>query len=713
MGRPLHAGVAKTGVGQVSNSDPVGEARRVLESAEATNRERGHENAGFLSERLGFVPSRAPEPALPPPFAEWDSIAQRLPELMASLELRSEIARLPLLQADSVALPDPHLLRAAHVLAMLSHAHVYAEPGTPAQPPLVLAAPWASVCQRLGRPATAMSYIDLIVYNYRFVDASLGDPFRVDNLRLLTPVFDTREEHVFYLTQVEILAQSAPIVGAAVRAQEAVLVRDDGALELELWAIEGCLRELAQRSLVKIDPVRGRRTHVDPVLWAKSVAPFGVPIQPGVQGPSGTSSPLFGLLDAFVGRSRHESLLGIEIRGLRSMYPPLWREFLLAIERAPVLDYVERSAPSVRAAFAALLEAYSGSGGFLGRHRRKVYGYLEIAFKVGREMTIGGFGGVFAERTWNRVDSELDKARNERPSSEPSPRPSEVARAAVRPSRVVDASELILHNDRERGYWLAIDGEVLDVTAFIERHPGGSHTLEGHAGTDATLAYRRAHKDDALPRSLRKTLALGRLRTCAELGLLRGEPEQSPFVRYHEQCQKLAFLATEMENALRLDVRFFARSDESGARTYYELLRAAEGQARFFRSYLGELIGNSFESVLLAAAALDAVASDATRHALVALASSEAFARASRWPEALADALTSTRQGTAPSVDELSARCRELERRNALVLRQIKLELSELLGNLEKAGAASVASLTRVVEHAALYMADFASEAEG
>ena len=101
----------------------------------------------------------------------------------------------------------------------------------------------------------AMSYIDLIVYNFRFIDASRADPFRVENLRLLTPAFDSREEHVFYLTQVEILAQSAPIVGAAVRAQEAVLVHDEGALEMELRAIEACLRHLAQRSLVTIDPV--------------------------------------------------------------------------------------------------------------------------------------------------------------------------------------------------------------------------------------------------------------------------------------------------------------------------------------------------------------------------------------------------------------------------------------------------------------------------
>ena len=692
----------------MSNLNPTRDARDALERAESTNRERGNENAGFLSERLGFVPAREPERALPPRFAEWDAIARRMPELMASLELRAEIARLPRLEVENAELPDAYVLRAAHVLAMLSHGYVYAEPGVPAEPPLTLTTPWARVCQRLGRPAMAMSYIDLIVYNFRFVDAALPDPFRVENLRLLTPAFDTREEHVFYLTQVEILAQSAPIVGASVRAQDAMRGRDDGALEMELITIEACLRDLAQRSLVKIDPVRGRPTHVDPVLWAKTVAPFGVPIHAGVQGPSGTSSPLFALLDAFVGRSQHDSLLGVEIRGLRSMYPPLWREFLLAVEHAPVSDYVARSSPSVRAAFAALLDAYSGPAGFLGRHRRKVYGYLELAFKVGREVTIGGFGGVFAERTWDRVDTELDKARNERPSSQPSPRPSQVVRALAPPSVQIDASELVLHNEGERDQWLAVDGEVLDVTSFIARHPGGSHTLEGHLGTDATRAFRRAHKHDGVPQSLHKKLVIARLRTCAEHARWRGEPEASPRVSFHEQCQKLAYLAAEMENALRLDARFFASSDASGARSYYELARAVEGQQRFLRSYLGELVGKSFEAVLSAAASVDARATDAVRHTLAAFWSSEAFARAQRRPAQLAAALASTREGKDSTAELLSAGCRELERRHGLVLREIKWELAGLLRSLETTSATPIAALTRVIEHAARYATDVA-----
>jgi sulfite reductase (NADPH) flavoprotein alpha-component len=44
----------------------------------------------------------------------------------------------------------------------------------------------------------------------------------------------------------------------------------------------------------------------------------------------------------------------------------------------------------------------------------EVYGYLELAFKVGRSVTIGGFGGVFKDRTWDQVDNELEASQRER-----------------------------------------------------------------------------------------------------------------------------------------------------------------------------------------------------------------------------------------------------------------------------------------------------------
>jgi cytochrome b involved in lipid metabolism len=38
-------------------------------------------------------------------------------------------------------------------------------------------------------------------------------------------------------------------------------------------------------------------------------------------------------------------------------------------------------------------------------------------------------------------------------------------------------------------YWIAIDGNVYDVSMFVYSHPGGSSLLVRYAGTDATAAF--------------------------------------------------------------------------------------------------------------------------------------------------------------------------------------------------------------------------------
>lgn len=395
-------------------------ARQVLDRAERTNRELGHENLGFLSETHGFMPRSEPRQRMPHAYAAWDEVASRLPELYASLKLRRTIRELPILSGRDDALPDAYLLRAAAILALLSHAYYYVDVEPPDAIPDVLAKPWAEVRERLGRQQEVLSYIDLIVYNWRLLDAALPDPMRVENMRLLIPTVDTAEERTFYLTQSEILSRTTPVIGAVVRAQEAVVHDNPGALKRELALVIETFNRIVRDSLLKINPSPSGPTYVDPVIWAKTVAPFAVPFHQGVQGPSGTSSPIFNLVDTFLGRKRHASFLGKEIRELRSGYPTFWRDFIEAVGEVSVADYVDRvDDAELRGLLKETVEVYAGDHGFLGRHRMKVYGYLELAFKVGRSVTIGGFSGLFRDRTWDQVDSELEYARAERLESFP------------------------------------------------------------------------------------------------------------------------------------------------------------------------------------------------------------------------------------------------------------------------------------------------------
>jgi sulfite reductase alpha subunit-like flavoprotein len=396
-------------------------AREVLRTAQRINTRLGHENLGFLSESHGFMPSEPPLLSLPPAFAAWDQAAGDMSVFYRSLRLRAELDQLPLLPAGPEHLPDRYLMRAAAVLGMMAHAYYYVEQKPPERVPEAILHPWAEVRKRLGRGSAVLTYMDLIVYNWRLLDPDLPDRMRCSNLRLLIPTVDNQEERVFYLTQTEILAQTSPVIGAVVRAQEAALDDDPDRLADELSIIIASLQRIVRESLLNINPNPSSPTYVDPVVWAKTVAPFAVPIHTGVQGPSGTSSPIFNLLDIFFGRRQHKTFLGKEIRTLRRIYPPFWQDMLDAVHDVSVGEYAARvGRPALTGLLKEAVDAYTGKNGFLGRHRMKVYGYLELAFKVGRNVTIGGFSGVFRDRTWDQVDSELESSRTERLATFPS-----------------------------------------------------------------------------------------------------------------------------------------------------------------------------------------------------------------------------------------------------------------------------------------------------
>ena len=56
-------------------------------------------------------------------------------------------------------------------------------------------------------------------------------------------------------------------------------------------------------------------------------------------------------------------------------------------------------------------------------------------------------------------------------------------------ARSVTVAELAKHHASAGSSWLAIGGEVYDVTEFALDHPGGEDILLQYAGTDATDMY--------------------------------------------------------------------------------------------------------------------------------------------------------------------------------------------------------------------------------
>ena len=395
-----------------SNTVPRSGAEYAGETSNAT---RGHELDGFLSASHGFLPKTPPVRAFPESHRAWDDIVREMPSLWRTVRLRQALQAIPVLGAGPEELADDFVWRASVALSVFAHAYMKVESLSAAELPLSVAAPWEEISERLQRRRPHMSYNDLIVYNHMHRDPASPDPYRVDNMDLLVPSVDNREERRFYLAQVEILARSIPVVSAVVRAQEAVLNDDPQALAVELNLMLEAWQTIIEQSFRQIDPNPLSPTYVDQVIWAKTVAPLAVPIKSGTAGPGGEASPIFHLMDAFLGRKHKKSRLGREVAELREWFPSHHITFIEAVEKVSVREYVAGSGNArLQNLFATLFETYAGRRGYLGVHRMKIYGFLELAFKVGRNKTITGFVGGFKEKHWKTLDEILEETRLER-----------------------------------------------------------------------------------------------------------------------------------------------------------------------------------------------------------------------------------------------------------------------------------------------------------
>lgn len=56
---------------------------------------------------------------------------------------------------------------------------------------------------------------------------------------------------------------------------------------------------------------------------------------------------------------------------------------------------------------------------------------------------------------------------------------------------------IVRQHDSEYDCWIVIGGRVLDATAYLGHHPGGSTIIKRLAGRDATKAYERAYHSRA------------------------------------------------------------------------------------------------------------------------------------------------------------------------------------------------------------------------
>lgn len=397
---------------------------------------------------------------------------------------------MPLLDSSADALPDIYLQRAATILGMTAHVFIRMEGSEPLTVkydghsdilPPSLEIPWAIVCKRLGRQAPALTYIDGVVANFTSTSLSHSG-VTLENLELLVPTVGTKEEHTFIGIMIEINAKTIPILHQIIEAQRSVLSQNSSSFKDAIRTLHILLKDVT-RILNKLHANRAHKAYIDPVLWTLTVANLGIPWVKGAVGAAGTAHPFFHMMDEFTGRSEYNTGIGKEAHIVRAMYPIHWRQFLEAITKVSVTEYVAASKDrELIDLWKTLISSYHGNNGLLGFHRRKVFGFLAVSFRIGRSITINGLGGKRRTDPWQEADQELEKARLERRCLDSH---EHVLDTKPSPNKLF-VSQLIKHNSEKTGYWFSAKGSIYDASSFMQRHPGGDTVIALCSGQDIT-----------------------------------------------------------------------------------------------------------------------------------------------------------------------------------------------------------------------------------
>jgi sulfite reductase alpha subunit-like flavoprotein/predicted heme/steroid binding protein len=206
-------------------------------------------------------------------------------------------------------------------------------------------------------------------------------------------------------------------VEVMVRCQEAVMVCDSESLLRNMVALKELVDQLPYVfHKISVNPNAGEQ-FANPVEWGQRYAKFSAPLSKRVPALSGLALPLFLLMDAFIGRTKYTSFLGTEAIHLRRWLPLNIRAFITAIEQHyRIPEYVKASGnPRLEGVLEGIIESYAGERGFMGTHRYKVYGFLEVVAKTGRAETNGNAGAGDSEgRPWEEVHHTLSDSMKER-----------------------------------------------------------------------------------------------------------------------------------------------------------------------------------------------------------------------------------------------------------------------------------------------------------
>src|SRR5580700_9921052 len=282
--------------------------------------ERNHER--------GFLPLQDPLKRLPNAFDAWEELAQSLPKLLASDQLRARIADLPPFPVNEIK-DSRERERAMLLLSYLGHAYVWGGTRPATILPAVLASPWYQVAQSLGRPPV-LSYSSYALHNYFRFDPSRE--IECGNLGLIQNFLGGIDEEWFILIHVEIERKAAPAIAVLHDCLDASEAHHAEQLETLLSQVEASVNSMYAT-------LRRMPEHCEPFIYYHRVRPYihgwknhpdipagvsyeGVEAYGGrpqqFRGETGAQSAIVPALDAMLGVGHKEDMLKTYLLEMRN-----------------------------------------------------------------------------------------------------------------------------------------------------------------------------------------------------------------------------------------------------------------------------------------------------------------------------------------------------------------------------------------------------------
>jgi len=135
--------------------------------------------------------------------------------------------------------------------------------------------------------------------------------------------------------------------------------------------------------------------------------------------------------------------------------------------------------------------------GRVGGAAASAYQYRQLTTGAARraDAITKQLGGITVHISFDGLN---DASAKSAPAPAPAPAPAKQAAAAAPAVSVNDLKEYTLdevakHNT-EKDIWVAVNGKVLDVTNFLDRHPGGKPSLLLFAGKEASEEFNMIHQ---------------------------------------------------------------------------------------------------------------------------------------------------------------------------------------------------------------------------